>query len=84
VNNLKKKIAKTEESTKTESAQLTEEVMRLHHNILDIEKKADHFAEVNDRKYQQVWELNKDTAKKLLDKVRFIESLDCLCFLYTI
>lgn len=79
VNSLKKKIAETEKSTKTESAQLTDEVMRLHHNIMDIEKKADHFAEVNDKKYQQVWKLNKDTAKKLLDKVRLIESLFFMC-----
>jgi hypothetical protein len=75
VNDLKKKIAETETSTKAESARLTEEVKRLHHNILDIENKADHFADVNDRKYQQVWKLNRDTAKKLLDKVRFIQSL---------
>ncbi|KDR12480.1 dynein regulatory complex protein 1 isoform X2 [Zootermopsis nevadensis] len=75
VNNLKKKIAETEESTETESARLTEEVMRLQHNILDIEKKADHFAEVNDRKYQQVWELNRDTAKTVLDKVLDIDRI---------
>jgi hypothetical protein len=76
VNNLKKEVAKTEELTKTESSRLTEEVMRLHHSILATEKKADHFAEVNDRTYQQVWELNEETAKKLVDKVRFIEFLD--------
>jgi hypothetical protein len=73
VNSLKRKIAETEELTKTESAKLTEEVLKLNHNIFGIEKKADHFAEVNDRKYRHVWELNKDTAKKLLDKVRLTE-----------
>jgi dynein regulatory complex protein 1 len=78
VNDLKKKIAETEKSTETESARLTEEVKRLQHNIIDIESKADHFAEVNDRKYQQVWNLNRDTAKKLLDKVRVTESLNFL------
>lgn len=78
MNDLKKKIAETEKSTKTESARLTEEVKRLHHNIIDIEGKADHFAEMNDRKYQQVWNLNRDTAKKLLDKVRVTELLNFL------
>jgi predicted nucleic acid-binding Zn-ribbon protein len=78
VNDLKKKIAETEKSTETESARLTEEVKRLHHNIIDIESKAGHFEDMNDRKYQQVWNLNRDTAKKLLDKVRFTESLNFL------
>jgi hypothetical protein len=78
VNDLKKKIAETEKSIKTESAQLIEEVKRLHHNIIGIEGKADHFAEINDRKYQQVWNLNTDIAKKLLNKVRFTEFLTFL------
>jgi dynein regulatory complex protein 1 len=78
VNDLKKKIAETEKSTKTESARLTEELKRLQHNVIDTEKKADHFAEMNDRKFRQVWKLNRDTAKKLLDKVKFTESLNFL------
>ena len=69
INNLKKEISETEKSIETESARLTEEVIRLQRNIMDIDNKADHFAEMNDRKYQQVWELNRGTAKKLLDKV---------------
>jgi hypothetical protein len=72
INNLKKEISETEKSIETESARLTEEVTRLQHSIKDIDNKADHFAEMNVRKYQQVWELNRDTAKKLLDKVIII------------
>jgi hypothetical protein len=72
INNLKKEISETEKSIETESAWLTEEVIRLQHSIMDIDSKAEHFAEVNDRKYREVWELNRDTAKKLLDKVIII------------
>jgi hypothetical protein len=72
INNLKKEILETEKSIKTESARLTEEGIRLQHNIMNIDNKADNFVEMNDRKYQQVWELNRDTAKKLLDKVIII------------
>jgi len=78
INNLKKEISETEKSIETESARLTEEVIRLQHSIMDIDNKADHFAEMNDRKYQQVWELNRDTAKKLLDKVIFIMFSICI------
>jgi predicted nucleic acid-binding Zn-ribbon protein len=69
INNLKKEISETEKSIETESARLTEEMIRLQRSIMDIDNKADHFAGMNGRKYQQVWELNRDTAKKLLDKV---------------
>jgi hypothetical protein len=78
VNDLRKKIAETEKSTKTESVRLTEELKRLQHNIIDTENKADHFTEMNDRKFQHVWRLNRDTAKKLLDKVSFAESLNLI------
>ena len=75
INSLKKEISETEKSIETESARLTEEVIRLQHSIMDIDNKADHIAEMNDRKYQQVWEMNRDTAKKLLDKVIIIFSI---------
>jgi peptidoglycan hydrolase CwlO-like protein len=73
INNLKKEISETEKLTETEIARLTEELSRLQRNIADIDNKADHFAEMNDRKYQKVWELNRDTARKLLDKVIIIK-----------
>jgi dynein regulatory complex protein 1 len=78
INNLKKEISETDKSIETESARLTEEVIRLQHSIMGIDNKADHFAEMNDRKYQQVWELNRDTAKQLLDKVIIIMFSICI------
>lgn len=73
INNLKKEISETKKLMETETGQLTEDVVRLHHNIVDIDNKAEYFAEMNDRKYQQVWKLNRHTAKKLLDKVIFVK-----------
>lgn len=70
VNSLRKKIKEIQATTVSERARLTEEVVRLHHNILDIEKKAQHFSAVNDKIYHQVWELNHRTASALLKKVR--------------
>lgn len=78
IHNLKKEISGTEKSIETESAQLTEEVIRLQRSIMEIDSKADHFAEMNDKKYQQVWELNRDTAKKLLEKVIIIMFSTCI------
>ena len=71
VNSLRKVIAETQKSMANESANLTEEIVKFHHNILDMENKADHFAEVNDRIYHQVWQLNKEKAQKYLNRVRF-------------
>ncbi|XP_066991987.2 dynein regulatory complex protein 1 [Anabrus simplex] len=75
VNSLKKKIARTENTTRIDTRRLTEEVVRLHRNITEIERKADHFADVNEKKYQEIWELNKDTASKLLEKILTIDRL---------
>nr|CAD7392389.1 unnamed protein product [Timema cristinae] len=69
VNVLRRRIVETERSSSQETTRLTEEVVRLHRNIVDIENKAGHFTQVNDSKYNQLWQLNTDTARALLDKV---------------
>ncbi|PSN49548.1 Dynein regulatory complex protein 1 [Blattella germanica] len=68
VNTLRKKIAEIDKSMQTESSHLTGEIVKLHHNIVDIQNKSEHFAEVNDQKYRDVWNLNKESAHNLLDK----------------
>nr|CAD7399911.1 unnamed protein product [Timema poppensis] len=69
VNGLRRRIVETERSSSQETTRLTEEVVRLHRNIVDIENKAGHFTQVNDSKYNQLWQLNTDTARALLDKI---------------
>ncbi|GLH09093.1 Dynein regulatory complex protein 1 homolog [Gryllus bimaculatus] len=69
VNKLRARIEEAERTTKAEKQRLTDEVLKLHNNIIDIGRKADQFAEVNDKKYNQVWEMNENIAKDLLEKI---------------
>lgn len=62
-------MRESEAAAEIETVRLHEEITRLHQNIGDIEKKANHFANINDRRYQQVWNLRQETANKLLSKV---------------
>lgn len=64
-------MRESEAAAEIEAARLHDEISRLHQNITDIEKKANHFANINDRRYHQVWNLRQETANKLLDKVIF-------------
>lgn len=74
-NSLRKKMRESEASAEIETARLHEELSRLHQNIGDIEKKANHFANMNDRRYHQVWNLRQETANKLLSKILTIDRL---------
>lgn len=66
---LRKKIEEKESETKQNLAKLNREICRLRKNIVDIEKKADHFSEVNDRKFQQIWDMKTQEASGLLEKI---------------
>ncbi|XP_034241497.1 dynein regulatory complex protein 1 [Thrips palmi] len=74
-NSLRKKMRESEAAAEIETVRLHEEITRLHQNIGDIEKKANHFANINDRRYQQVWNLRQETANKLLSKIMTIDRL---------
>ncbi|XP_052121907.1 dynein regulatory complex protein 1 [Frankliniella occidentalis] len=74
-NSLRKKMRESEAAAEIETARLHEEISRLHQNIGDIEKKANHFANINDRRYNQVWNLRQETANELLTKIMTIDRL---------
>jgi len=67
---LKKKISTRESKKGEELTALHKQVCRLHENIIDIEKKTDHFSQVNDRKFRQIWEMKTAEANALLEKVK--------------
>lgn len=69
INNLKKKIDDYETTAKTNIKKLKDNIKQLQKNILDIEAKADHFAKVNDEKFNKVWNLNKTSCDELLHKI---------------
>lgn len=71
--NLRQKIrSKTAEGTH-EVERLTTDVVKLHTSIENLEKKAELFTEVNEKKYQDIWQMNYEECLKQLDKVLQID-----------
>uniref|UniRef100_A0A336LPQ8 CSON010850 protein n=1 Tax=Culicoides sonorensis TaxID=179676 RepID=A0A336LPQ8_CULSO len=71
--NLRKKIRDKTAASNHEIEKLTSEVVKLHAGILDLEKKASLFTETNDKKYQNVWQMNYEECLSQLDKVLQID-----------
>ncbi|XP_076232105.1 dynein regulatory complex protein 1 isoform X2 [Calliopsis andreniformis] len=69
VNDLKKTYSDLQESTKQEIQKVTNQILKTHKAILDLEDKSNHLANINDRKYMQIWDMNIETANKLVDKI---------------
>lgn len=69
INELRNKIRSYEDQSNAEIEKLTQQIKKMHADILKIEEKADHFMESNETKFQQVWDLNKATADKLMGQI---------------
>lgn len=69
MNELKKSYVKLEKDTRTEIQGLTDQVLKAHKNILQLEDKSQYFTDVNEKKYFQVWDMNVKRVDELVDKV---------------
>ncbi|PBC28405.1 dynein regulatory complex protein 1 [Apis cerana] len=69
INNLKKTHSALEESKKAEIQKLTNQILKSQKSVLELEKKSDYLAIINDKKYMQVWDMNIKTANELIDKI---------------
>ncbi|KYN42803.1 hypothetical protein ALC56_02605 [Trachymyrmex septentrionalis] len=68
-NGLKKNYAELEENTRLEIQKFTDQVIKVHKNILDLIEKSNHFTRINDKKFMQIWDMNEEKANELLDKI---------------
>ncbi|XP_063244247.1 dynein regulatory complex protein 1 [Bacillus rossius redtenbacheri] len=75
VNSLKEKIADKAKHVALEMSRLTDEVKRLKCDITSVEKKGNDFTDANDKKFQQLWDLNTERAKALLDKILTVDRI---------
>ncbi|KOX80024.1 hypothetical protein WN51_06436 [Melipona quadrifasciata] len=69
INNLKKTYSDLEESTRMEIQKITNQILKSHRAIQDLEEKSNNLAEINDKKYMQIWDMNIKTANELVDKI---------------
>lgn len=75
INSLRKKINGYRKQTSQQISKLTEDVKKLSKNVIAIEEKADLMAKVNNNKFQQIWDMNKEKADKLFKKVLDIDKI---------
>ncbi|XP_015599307.1 dynein regulatory complex protein 1 isoform X2 [Cephus cinctus] len=75
INGLKKNYAELEENTKMDIQKLTEQVMKAHKNILELERKSDHFTRINEKQYLQIWDMNAKKAEGLVEKILTVDRI---------
>ncbi|CAL7946984.1 unnamed protein product [Xylocopa violacea] len=69
INDLKQTYTQLEESSKAEIQKLSNQILKSHKAILEVEEKSNYLATINDRKYMQIWDMNIKTADELVDKI---------------
>ncbi|XP_017788469.1 PREDICTED: dynein regulatory complex protein 1 [Habropoda laboriosa] len=69
LNDLKKTYADLEKSTRVEIQKLTNQILKAHKGILDVEEKSNYLATINDKKYMEIWDMNIKTADELVNKI---------------
>lgn len=68
---MKKTYVELEESTRVEIQKLTEQVIKTHKSILELEQKSNHFTAINEKQYLKIWEMNANSVGDLANKVNF-------------
>ncbi|OAD52188.1 hypothetical protein WN48_02753 [Eufriesea mexicana] len=69
INDLKKTYSGLEESSRAEIQKFTNQMLKMHQAILDLEEKSNYLATINDKRYMQIWDMNIKTANELIDKI---------------
>ncbi|XP_046831239.1 dynein regulatory complex protein 1 [Vespa crabro] len=69
MNELRKTYVKLEEDSRSEIQGLTDQVLKAHKNILELEEKSQYFTDINEKKYFQVWDMNVKRVNELVDKI---------------
>ncbi|KAL0274630.1 UNVERIFIED_CONTAM: hypothetical protein PYX00_002719 [Menopon gallinae] len=75
VNDLKKKIDEKQSNTESELRRLHQDVLRFHDNVIDLEKKAEHFSHLNEDTYQNIWEMKDQEAREKLQKILTVDKV---------
>merc|ERR1711976_166353 len=67
--NLKIKLAKQEKQFRDENQQLSDEYKRITEQFRELQKKSKHFMATDHKKFHDVWVMNEEEAKQLVQKV---------------
>lgn len=67
--NLKIKLAKQEKQYKDENVQLTDDYKRITEQFKELQKKSKHFMATDLKKFHDIWVMNEEEAKQLVQKL---------------
>jgi len=69
LNNLMQRYQTLDGKYKSENINLTEEYKRLTKQFKDLQEKYHHFEQADEKKFREVWEMNEEEVRVLVDKV---------------
>jgi dynein regulatory complex protein 1 len=69
LNNLMTKYMNLDTKFKNENMNLTDEYKRLTKQFKDLQEKFHHFEQADEKKFREVWEMNEEEVRVLVDKV---------------
>ncbi|XP_020710437.2 dynein regulatory complex protein 1 [Athalia rosae] len=75
VNGLKKTYVELEENTRLEIQKLSEQVIKTHKSILELEQKSNHFTAINEKQYKKIWNMNANSVGDLANKILTVDQI---------
>lgn len=69
INNLRKNYKDLEEDTKSEIEKYSNQILKAHKSISELEEQSILFTRVNDKQYIEIWDMNAENANLLVKKV---------------
>jgi len=69
LNTLMSRYNTLDQKYKHQNAELTEEYKRLTRQFKDLQEKYQHFEQADDKKFREVWDMNAQEVRELIDKV---------------
>ncbi|XP_027706344.1 dynein regulatory complex protein 1 isoform X2 [Vombatus ursinus] len=75
LNNLRMKLAKQIKQYHEDNITLTADYKRIIMQFRDLQKTMRHFAIINDKQFQEVWIINEEEAKALMDKALDVDKI---------
>ncbi|XP_062565313.1 dynein regulatory complex protein 1 homolog [Armigeres subalbatus] len=72
---LRRKIKDVQMNCLIETEKLTSDIMKLRFNISHMNTKVNTFAEVNDKKYHSIWQMNKNECSDVLKSILEIDKI---------
>ncbi|KAK7091693.1 dynein regulatory complex protein 1-like [Littorina saxatilis] len=73
LNGLRIKLAKQEKQYRDENSQLSDDYKRITEQFRDLQKKSKHFMQIDAKKFHDIWCMNEEECKELVDNIMAVD-----------